>query len=75
MGFSGGFEQGKPETALPGLKGFISVNVAGVNPPYDLAPVFRNEISGEESDFSQKLHQTPCKLQMRMASTTLALSG
>ena len=75
MGFSGGFEQGKPETALPGLKTFIAVNVTGVNPECDLAPVIGNEISGKESDFTQKLHQTPCKLQMRMASTTLALSG
>ena len=32
MGFSGGFEQGKPETALPGLRRFIPVNVTRVNP-------------------------------------------
>jgi hypothetical protein len=31
MGFSGGFEQGKPETALPELKRFIPVNVKWVN--------------------------------------------
>ncbi len=32
MGFSGGFEQGKPETALPELRRFIPVNVKWVNP-------------------------------------------
>ena len=32
MGFSGGFEQGKPETALPELGRFIPVNAGGVNP-------------------------------------------
>jgi hypothetical protein len=32
MGFSGGFEQGKPETALPELRRFIAVNVKRVNP-------------------------------------------
>jgi hypothetical protein len=32
MGFSGGFEQGKPETALPELKRFIPVNMPRVNP-------------------------------------------
>jgi hypothetical protein len=32
MGFSGGFEQGKPETALPYLRSFIPVNVKRVNP-------------------------------------------
>jgi hypothetical protein len=32
MGFSGGFEQGKPGTALPELKIFISINTEGVNP-------------------------------------------
>jgi hypothetical protein len=32
MGFSGGFEQGKPGTALPELKRFISGNVKSVNP-------------------------------------------
>jgi hypothetical protein len=31
MGFSGGFEQGKPGPALPELKGFITVNAMGVN--------------------------------------------
>jgi hypothetical protein len=31
MGFSGGFEQGKPETALPELNGFITANGLGVN--------------------------------------------
>jgi hypothetical protein len=32
MGFSGGFEQGKPGTALPELKRFIPVNMKKVNP-------------------------------------------
>jgi len=32
MGYSGGFEQGKPVTALPELKRFISINVKMVNP-------------------------------------------
>jgi hypothetical protein len=32
MGFSGGFEQGKPDTALPELKNVIPVKVKGVNP-------------------------------------------
>ncbi len=32
MGFSGGFEQGKPETALPELIRFIPGNVKRVNP-------------------------------------------
>ena len=32
MGFSGGFEQGKPETALPELTGLIPVNMKKVNP-------------------------------------------
>ena len=32
MGFSGGFEQGKPDTALPELKNVISVKLMGVNP-------------------------------------------
>jgi hypothetical protein len=32
MGFSGGFEQGKPETALPELRRFIPVNGKWVNP-------------------------------------------
>ena len=32
MGFSGGFEQGKPETALPELKRFIPVKMPRVNP-------------------------------------------
>jgi hypothetical protein len=32
MGCSGGFEQGKPETALPELMRFISVNEDRVNP-------------------------------------------
>jgi len=32
MGFSGGFEQGKPEAALPELRRFIAVNVKRVNP-------------------------------------------
>ena len=32
MGFSGGFEQGKPETALPELKRFIPANMKKINP-------------------------------------------
>ncbi|MGD8208790.1 MAG: hypothetical protein PVI42_02850 [Desulfobacterales bacterium] len=32
MGFSGGFEQGKPDTALPELKNVIPVKVKVVNP-------------------------------------------
>ena len=32
MGFSGGFEQGKPATALPELIELISTNRNGVNP-------------------------------------------
>ena len=32
MGFSGGFEQGKPATALPELTIFISIKIARVNP-------------------------------------------
>jgi hypothetical protein len=32
MGFSGGFEQGKPATALPELINFISINIERVNP-------------------------------------------
>jgi len=32
MGFSGGFEQGKPATALPGLSNFIPINIKRVNP-------------------------------------------
>ena len=32
MGLSGGFEQGKPETALPELKRFIPVKMQRVNP-------------------------------------------
>jgi hypothetical protein len=32
MGFSGGFEQGKPGTALPELKKFISIKIVRVNP-------------------------------------------
>ena len=32
MGFSGGSEQGKPETALPGLKRCIPVKAWRVNP-------------------------------------------
>jgi hypothetical protein len=32
MGFSGGFEQGKPATALPDLMNFISINEERVNP-------------------------------------------
>ena len=32
MGFSGGFEQGKPATALPELGDFISTKIEGVNP-------------------------------------------
>jgi hypothetical protein len=32
MGFSGGFEQGKPATALPDLTNSISINIEGVNP-------------------------------------------
>ena len=32
MGFSGGFKQGKPETALPELKGVIPAKIKGVNP-------------------------------------------
>ena len=32
MGLSGGFEQGKPETALPELKRLIPVNTKRVNP-------------------------------------------
>jgi len=32
MGFSGGFEQGKPATALPELINCISTNIEGVNP-------------------------------------------
>jgi hypothetical protein len=32
MGFSGGFEQGKPETALPELSTFITINKERVNP-------------------------------------------
>ena len=32
MGLSGGFEQGKPETALPELRRFIPVNMKTVNP-------------------------------------------
>jgi len=31
MGFSGGFEQGKPATALPELIDSISTNIEGVN--------------------------------------------
>ena len=31
MGFSGGFEQGKPDTALPELKNVIPAKVKGVN--------------------------------------------
>jgi len=32
MGFSGGFEQGKPETALPELINSISTIIERVNP-------------------------------------------
>jgi len=32
MGFSGGFEQGKPATALPELINFISIKIKRVNP-------------------------------------------
>jgi len=32
IGFSGGFEQGKPETALPELRRFILVTVKRINP-------------------------------------------
>ncbi len=32
MGISGGFEQGKPATALPDLINFISINIERVNP-------------------------------------------
>ena len=32
MGFSGGFEQGKPARALPELVNSISINIEGVNP-------------------------------------------
>jgi len=32
MGFSGGFEQGKPATALPDLIDSISINIQRVNP-------------------------------------------
>jgi len=32
MGFSGGFEQGKPGSALPELIKSISTNIEGVNP-------------------------------------------
>jgi len=31
MGFSGGFEQGKPETALPELRILISIIIKRVN--------------------------------------------
>jgi hypothetical protein len=31
MGFSGGFEQGKPETALPELSMVISIKIKWVN--------------------------------------------
>ncbi len=35
MGFSGGFEQGKPGTALPELRSHIPVNMKRVNPQND----------------------------------------
>ncbi len=43
MGFSGGFEQGKPETALPELRRFIPVNVKKVNPQNKSVAVERLE--------------------------------
>jgi hypothetical protein len=47
MGFSGGFEQGKPETALPGLGRFIPVIPAGVNLQYFLTNEIGNKKSGK----------------------------
>ena len=47
MGFSGGFEQGKPETALPGLERFIPGIPAGVNSQYCRTNEIGNKRSGK----------------------------
>ena len=53
MGFSGGFEQGKPETALPELRRFIPVNEERVNPQNKFCWDWEAGIPNDENTFAK----------------------